>query len=775
MTSGTIDHNSAPSRTTSPKPIYVLWWTVFILLAVLSLLFNGIHVLNEFYNLGPFLRQILDGQHVPPGLLRDYLLNRIAPYTHVWGLLCAIMLIPMYGLGLKLKSFSESKARLLLLLIGSLTLISPIIMLFVFGSTFLSLLIGIGTCILAAAGYLWILSALRRRIKNKGARTNLIWHQVSFWSAVATIWGLLLLAVMPPNALSDQIANWMLASARDADLHAHLTEAQSTSVVDSTIYGMKLVIGLFLLTYLGRTINRLAWFLTRLLKRFSLCPLPSQLRDSYLWTLKQKTWTFDFRYQNAWLQNVLHSSIWMLVCYGALFIAAYYGPVGWWLKSSNDPWVHHPGVHLFLSAWIAMLCTVPTAVGAVIFLPLQKARRVITTEDGFLIDGDVPLSTLGRPFRSWQDVKSVNIVKQLSDGAVRIKMTFHTGGSLIFNSSQFEKGHLQLFLTALDEYADNCAFDEQVAEFQSRLSETLSGTTFSTNAGAEMNDAANFRSTIFIPYSSGEQIPVGNLRVVRQLASKPLSAVYVARDKQQQLRIVKQFVLPSTSAENDRLKELFTRECELLKTLDHPAICRVVEVFDHGNSSFLVLEHSPGEDLQSLVSLHGAQPERVVIGWAKQLSSIMSYLHDNNVVHRDLTPDNIVIGEDNSLRVIDFGAAHQFLEGVTGTLIGKQCYVAPEQLRGKASSASDIYSFGGTLFYLLTGKDPRALTTSSPAEHTAVSEELANLVKQCTAFDVADRPASFCEIAARLDSLSPDSGVKLSLKKPDLQPVEGGK
>jgi serine/threonine-protein kinase len=196
--------------------------------------------------------------------------------------------------------------------------------------------------------------------------------------------------------------------------------------------------------------------------------------------------------------------------------------------------------------------------------------------------------------------------------------------------------------------------------------------------------------------ASGAMVPERNLRIVRQLASKPLSAVYAARDEKQRLRIVKQFVLPVESEENNRMRELFKRECELLQSLDQPAVCRVVEVFDQGNSSFLALEHSPGEDLQTLVSLHGQQAEESVIDWAKQLCAILTHLHSKNVIHRDLTPDNIVMDEDNSLRLIDFGVAHQFLEGVTGTLIGKQCYVAPEQLRGKAGPRSDIYSFGGT-------------------------------------------------------------------------------
>ena len=95
----------------------------------------------------------------------------------------------------------------------------------------------------------------------------------------------------------------------------------------------------------------------------------------------------------------------------------------------------------------------------------------------------------------------------------------------------------------------------------------------------------------------------------------------------------------------------------------------------------------------------------------------MIYLHGHDpvILHRDLTPDNIVVGEDGQMRLIDFGAARQFLDGITGTMIGKQCYMSPEQIRGQASPRSDVYAFGCTLNFLLTGAEPRALTQSSPA------------------------------------------------------------
>lgn len=149
----------------------------------------------------------------------------------------------------------------------------------------------------------------------------------------------------------------------------------------------------------------------------------------------------------------------------------------------------------------------------------------------------------------------------------------------------------------------------------------------------------------------------------------------------------------------------------------------------------------------------GPRPEAAVIDWAKQVCSILEYLHQREqpIVHRDLTPDNIILCDDGNIRVIDFGAAQQFIEGVTGTLIGKQCYVAPEQLRGLATVRSDIYSLGCTIYFLLTGKDPLPLTECNPQDEVKVSAWLNELVRTCTAFDEQDRPQSIDRVIDALD------------------------
>jgi serine/threonine-protein kinase len=257
-------------------------------------------------------------------------------------------------------------------------------------------------------------------------------------------------------------------------------------------------------------------------------------------------------------------------------------------------------------------------------------------------------------------------------------------------------------------------------------------------------------------HHGGSLVIGGKYRIVRQIASKPLTAVYLARAADNKLVIIKQFVMPRVDEASKKLKETFRREYETLSRLSHPAIAKVLDVADEASASYLVLEYIRGEDFRTLISRCGPRSSSVVFEWAKELCHQMRYLHsqDPPLIHRDLSPDNIMLADDGSVRIIDFGAAHQFMEGVTGTLIGKQCYIAPEQLRGKANVRSDIYSFGGTLFFLLAGKDPTALRQCDPLElGMKLPATLNNVIRCCTAFDESDRPQSFEEVQKLLNEV----------------------
>src|SRR5206468_2378558 len=132
------------------------------------------------------------------------------------------------------------------------------------------------------------------------------------------------------------------------------------------------------------------------------------------------------------------------------------------------------------------------------------------------------------------------------------------------------------------------------------------------------------------------------------------------------------------------------------------------------------------------------------------------------------TPDNIVLSSaGEQITVVDFGAANEFLGKATGTLIGKQCYIAPEQFRGKAQIHSDIYALGATMHFLLTGQDPEPLEASRPADvNGEVSLELSGLVEWCTNQEAELRPLSATDLKAAIEDL-------LQRQQTAAQPGEG--
>lgn len=267
-----------------------------------------------------------------------------------------------------------------------------------------------------------------------------------------------------------------------------------------------------------------------------------------------------------------------------------------------------------------------------------------------------------------------------------------------------------------------------------------------------------FGPTNFIPLEAGQS--VHELVIERQLAFGGMSAIYLVSDKSKRQFVLKEAVVPGDTETEMRIsaETMLDREAQILASLSHPRIASVLDHFLEAGRHYILMELIDGEDLRRLVNEHGKQSEQDVIYWSMQLLEILQYLHSQTppVVHRDLSPDNLMLRENGDICLIDFGAANHFMGTATGTLIGKQAYIAPEQLRGKAEPRSDIYAFGCTVFFLLTGKDPEPLAVSSPRSlNNAVSVALDNIVTVCTAQEEGGRPADAQAISDLFKQLAP--------------------
>ena len=194
---------------------------------------------------------------------------------------------------------------------------------------------------------------------------------------------------------------------------------------------------------------------------------------------------------------------------------------------------------------------------------------------------------------------------------------------------------------------------------------------------------------------------------------------YRCRDKQTG-HLVAVKVLSLKSLRDWKQLDLFEREAQTLENLDHPGIPKYIDSFEEDSEAdrafFLVQELAEGSSLEALVSRGWRGDEREISRIALELLNILQYLGSRRpaVVHRDVKPSNIVVGGGKSggrVYLVDFGgvqaaAAAGDLPG--STVIGTYGFMAPEQFRGAAQPASDMYGLGATLLYLLSGRPPSA-------------------------------------------------------------------
>jgi tRNA A-37 threonylcarbamoyl transferase component Bud32 len=226
---------------------------------------------------------------------------------------------------------------------------------------------------------------------------------------------------------------------------------------------------------------------------------------------------------------------------------------------------------------------------------------------------------------------------------------------------------------------------------------------------------------------------------VDQGASEPRKKLVIGQEV-----VLKEYILPVHRGQltAERTAEKLKAEAEILDKLDHEHIVKLKDAFIEDYRGYLVLDFVSGESLKSLTDRLGPQTEEQIVDWAIQALDILQYMHEltPSLVHRDITPDNLMLQEDGFIKLVDFNVAYQVDSSATATVVGKHAYIPAEQFRGKPTPQSDIYSLGGTMFYLLTGKEPEPISTSYPANHSQfVSPELDAIVAKATSTPLDQR------------------------------------
>lgn len=162
--------------------------------------------------------------------------------------------------------------------------------------------------------------------------------------------------------------------------------------------------------------------------------------------------------------------------------------------------------------------------------------------------------------------------------------------------------------------------------------------------------------------------------------------------------------------------ELFEREARILKTLNHPAIPQYIDFFQVDTADnrwfYLAQDLAEGTSLADFIDAGGRVDEAEARRIATAVLEVLIYLHGLNppVIHRDLKPQNIVRRDDGHIYLVDFGAVQTvYRDGQGSTVVGTYGYMAPEQFRGQALPATDLYGLGATLLFLLTHQSPADL------------------------------------------------------------------
>ncbi|MCR5795348.1 MAG: serine/threonine protein kinase [Solobacterium sp.] len=208
-------------------------------------------------------------------------------------------------------------------------------------------------------------------------------------------------------------------------------------------------------------------------------------------------------------------------------------------------------------------------------------------------------------------------------------------------------------------------------------------------------------------------------------------------------------------------------EVNILTKLNHPNLVRVIDIFEDERLLYIVMDLVEGENLQSVINRVKVIPEFQLTEWFKTMADTLRYLHSRKppIIYRDMKPSNIILQQDGTLKLIDFGIAREYKAAASSdtTYIGTNGFAAPEQYGlAQTDERTDIYSLGMTMYYLATGKSPLAPPYGyTPARqiNPVLSEKMERILEKCIKDNPQDRYQNATELLLDLnDGIMPTGG-----------------
>src|SRR6202045_4425756 len=269
----------------------------------------------------------------------------------------------------------------------------------------------------------------------------------------------------------------------------------------------------------------------------------------------------------------------------------------------------------------------------------------------------------------------------------------------------------------------------------------------------------------------------GRYRLDAQIGRGGMSTVYRAFDIVLERPVAIKLMHREIASDSDQL-ERFRREARSVAQLSHPHIVTVIDAGEEPSTDgqdpgvsapYIVLEYVEGETLKDLIRREGPLEVPQAIAYAIEIARALGAAHERLIVHRDVKPQNVLIGVEGGAKITDFGIARTLTEEgltVAGRVLGTTDYVSPEQALGQpVTGQSDLYSLGVVLYEMLTGEVPfkgenqvavamkhvREVLPDVQSQRPEVSAALAAVVDRATAKRQQERYADDAELIADLE------------------------
>jgi serine/threonine-protein kinase len=286
--------------------------------------------------------------------------------------------------------------------------------------------------------------------------------------------------------------------------------------------------------------------------------------------------------------------------------------------------------------------------------------------------------------------------------------------------------------------------------------------------------------------SSTETLVAGRYRLERLLGRGGMAEVHLATDEQ----LGRPVALKILAGDGDGdFRERFRREAQAAARLSHPHVVRVFDAGEDDGRRFIVMEYVEGESLAQLLKRRGRLPAAEAVSFGLQAADGLEAAHRAGLVHRDVKPQNLLVGRDGTLKVADFGivrAAEAASLTAHGTLLGTAAYVSPEQgAAHPVTPASDVYSLAAVLYEALTGQPPYRFESLAELVRRQQEDPIApvrdlepsvpaaveDTVMRALARDPAYRPQSAAEFAGELAAAAAETPTEPLPNRPSVGPA----